>query len=97
MRDEHFGISVVEFMAAGVIPVAHRSGGIAKDIIIHEENGYLANNLEEYVAILEKLLLEFSQEQLHSIQCNMRKRVVKFSDETFATEFTKHLLFPRCC
>ncbi|GJQ12314.1 hypothetical protein GpartN1_g4105.t1 [Galdieria partita] len=90
MRDEHFGISLVEFMAAGVIPIAHRSGGVEKDIITHE------NNTEEYVAILEKLLFQLSEEQMHSIQCNMRIRVEEFSDETFAAEFTKYLLFPRC-
>ncbi len=28
MRDEHFGISVVEYMAAGAIPIAHRSGAV---------------------------------------------------------------------
>lgn len=27
MRDEHFGISIVECMAAGLIMVAHASGG----------------------------------------------------------------------
>jgi glycosyltransferase involved in cell wall biosynthesis len=27
MRDEHFGISVVEYMAAGAVPIAHNSGG----------------------------------------------------------------------
>jgi hypothetical protein len=31
------GISIVEFMAAGVIPIAHRSGGVEKDIITHEK------------------------------------------------------------
>lgn len=33
MIDEHFGIAVVELMAAGVIVVAHDSAGPAQDII----------------------------------------------------------------
>lgn len=34
MVDEHFGINIVEFMAAGVIPVTHASGGPLKDIVV---------------------------------------------------------------
>ncbi|PSS34079.1 hypothetical protein EW026_g226 [Hermanssonia centrifuga] len=34
MVDEHFGINVVEFMAAGVIPVTHASGGPLNDIVV---------------------------------------------------------------
>ncbi|KAI9438301.1 mannosyltransferase [Lactarius indigo] len=34
MVDEHFGINVVEFMAAGVIPVVHASGGPLRDIVV---------------------------------------------------------------
>ncbi len=33
MRDEHFGISVIEMMAAGLITVAHNSAGPMNDII----------------------------------------------------------------
>ncbi|KAH9983400.1 hypothetical protein BJV77DRAFT_917115, partial [Russula vinacea] len=33
MVDEHFGINVVEFMAAGVIPIVHASGGPLHDIV----------------------------------------------------------------
>ena len=39
MVDEHFGINVVEFMAAGVIPVVHASGGPLLDIVVPYEGG----------------------------------------------------------
>lgn len=34
MWNEHFGISVVEMMAAGLVVVAHNSGGPASDILV---------------------------------------------------------------
>ena len=34
MVDEHFGICVVEYMAAGAVPIAHRSAGPAMDIVV---------------------------------------------------------------
>ncbi|KAJ1648349.1 asparagine-linked glycosylation protein [Dispira simplex] len=33
MKEEHFGIGIVEYMAAGLIPIAHRSGGPQVDIV----------------------------------------------------------------
>jgi alpha-1,2-mannosyltransferase len=36
MWNEHFGISVVEMMAAGLVVIAHNSGGPKLDIIPHE-------------------------------------------------------------
>lgn len=37
MKEEHFGISVVEMMAAGLFTVAHNSGGPKLDIIKEED------------------------------------------------------------
>nr|CCA16706.1 conserved hypothetical protein [Albugo laibachii Nc14]CCA21812.1 conserved hypothetical protein [Albugo laibachii Nc14] len=47
MCKEHFGIGIVEMMAAGLIVIAHNSGGPAFDII-QEGAGYLADTVEEY-------------------------------------------------
>jgi len=33
MLEEHFGISIVEMMAAGLYTIAHNSGGPKEDII----------------------------------------------------------------
>jgi alpha-1,2-mannosyltransferase len=33
MKDEHFGISIIEMMSAGLITVAHKSAGPENDII----------------------------------------------------------------
>ncbi|BAT98087.1 hypothetical protein VIGAN_09170300, partial [Vigna angularis var. angularis] len=50
MTDEHFGISVVEYMAAGAIPIAHNSAGPKMDIVLDEDGqqtGFLACTVEE--------------------------------------------------
>jgi hypothetical protein len=36
MWNEHFGIGVVELMAAGVVTIAHNSGGPKMDIVVGE-------------------------------------------------------------
>ncbi|KAJ1970696.1 asparagine-linked glycosylation protein [Dimargaris xerosporica] len=38
MRDEHFGIGIIEYMAAGLIPIAHNSGGPKMDIVHPDPN-----------------------------------------------------------
>lgn len=59
MWNEHFGIGVVECMAAGLIMVAHRSGGPQMDIVIEEEgsrNGFLAADENEFAFAIVKIL-----------------------------------------
>lgn len=50
MKEEHFGISIVEMMAAGLIVIAHDSAGPKMDIIggASVSVGYLANNQARY-------------------------------------------------
>ena len=51
MKKEHFGISIVEMMSAGLITIAHASAGPLQDIIGVSKDaivGYLASIEQEY-------------------------------------------------
>ena len=59
MRNEHFGIAVVELMASGIITIAHNSAGPKEDIIGGTEDhvGFLAENEEDYARFVEQAML----------------------------------------
>ncbi|XP_028549576.1 GDP-Man:Man(3)GlcNAc(2)-PP-Dol alpha-1,2-mannosyltransferase isoform X1 [Dendrobium catenatum] len=89
MVDEHFGISVVEYMAAGAIPIAHNSAGPRMDIILEEDgkpSGFLASNKEEYADAILKVLRLKEAERLE-IAATARKRAEKFSEKMFYENF----------
>ena len=50
MQEEHFGIAIVEMMSAGLITLAHSSGGPLQDIIGNCENlvGHLCRTEGEF-------------------------------------------------
>src|SRR3989344_5967977 len=52
---EHFGITIVEAMSAGAIPMAVSKGG-HKEIIKHGVNGYLWNTTDELVSYTKSLI-----------------------------------------
>jgi len=49
MRYEHFGIAVVEAMAAGLLPIVHKSGGPWIDIVERGKYGRGFNSLDELI------------------------------------------------
>lgn len=54
-RNEHFGITIVEAMAAGCVPIVHDSGGPRE--IVTDEVGYKwssKNQASEYISLLTK-------------------------------------------
>lgn len=81
---EHFGISVAEAMAGGVVPLIYSAGG-HKEIIKEGENGYLWTSKQELVkktiklADDKKLLIKISQNAIFS--------AAKYSYERFEKEF----------
>ena len=81
MWNEHFGICVVELMAAGLVTIAHRSGGPKSDIIEEGKTGYLAETTEEYAQCLSRAFTEFLE--LGELRKAARRASLRYSDESF--------------
>ncbi|KAL6847293.1 hypothetical protein ACP4OV_023146 [Aristida adscensionis] len=91
MTDEHFGISVVEYMAAGAIPIAHKSAGPMMDIVLDEDGhqtGFLASEKEEYTEAIIKVL-RMPESERQEIAAAARKRAQRFSEQRFHEDFTE--------
>ena len=92
MIDEHFGINLIEMMAAGLILVTHNSAGAKDDILKNEgeKPGFLVNNENEYIAQIEEILVRYDEIKGQIISCST-KRAEKFSDEAFKDQFLMRL------
>ncbi|XP_022146800.1 GDP-Man:Man(3)GlcNAc(2)-PP-Dol alpha-1,2-mannosyltransferase [Momordica charantia] len=89
MTDEHFGISVVEFMAAGAIPIAHNSAGPKMDIVLEEDaqqTGFLATNVDEYADAIMQIVRMPEPERL-KMAAAARRRAGRFSEQKFYEDF----------
>ncbi|KAL4715406.1 hypothetical protein ACJJTC_015177 [Scirpophaga incertulas] len=91
MWNEHFGIGVVECMAAGLITVAHKSGGPLADIVCTTETsrtGFLAAEPVEYArALLEAIALPKTERA--DIIARARASVDRFSTSEFEKAFLR--------
>jgi len=99
MWNEHFGIGIVEMMAAGLLTIAHRSGGPLMDIIIEEagsRNGFLATTAQEYAAHIA-YILSMTEEGKAGIRERARSSVNLFSSQRFDSGWTHATdgLFPK--
>lgn len=88
---EHFGIGVVELMAAGLVVVAHDSGGPRADIVtLPGRVGFLAASAPEYAAAFRRVLDEMSDDERFQIGRSAREHVAgAFSDSAFAERFLR--------
>ena len=94
MWNEHFGIGIVEFMAAGVIALAHDSGGPKLDIVCKWkgiETGYRASNEEGYSKAMNTIF-SMSKRAINNMRHVARESVQeKFSEDIFEQDFIKNV------
>jgi alpha-1,2-mannosyltransferase len=82
MRQEHFGIGIVEMMAAGLLVIAHNSGGPKTDIVDPGVSGFLATSAEEFAeAIHQAMTLDKVSEE--RMRRKAMESAVRFSDTAF--------------
>lgn len=86
MYAEHFGIGNVEGLAAGLIPVVHRSGGPYLDIVVPwegEEIGFHAETEEEFALAFERVL-RMGEKEREEMRWRARESSRRFGEAEFA-------------
>ncbi|KAF9770968.1 asparagine-linked glycosylation protein [Fusarium sp. DS 682] len=88
MWNEHFGIGVVEYQAAGLISVVHDSAGPKLDIVVPidgQPTGFHATTEEEFAEGYEKAL---SLPDPLAVRLRARESAKRFTEEEFAKKWT---------
>lgn len=86
MKNEQFGIGIVEMMAAGLIILAHKSGGPKMDIIKEGETGFLACDIDSYVIMIEQIL-QMTDDEQNQIREHARDSIQRFNRLNFERLF----------
>ncbi len=82
-RAEHFGMSTVEAMSAGCVPVVINLGG-QKEIVVSGENGYLWDTESELLNLTKKLV--DNKQLLENMSKEAKKIIDFFGKEKFCKE-----------
>ncbi|CAI5444053.1 unnamed protein product [Caenorhabditis angaria] len=93
MHNEHFGISVVEAMAASTILVSNDSGGPQMDIVRDFEGkcvGFLSISREEYTETILRIV-EKSRETRDEIRKFARKSLERFGELAFENGWNREV------
>jgi glycosyltransferase involved in cell wall biosynthesis len=89
MINEHFGLSIVEGMASGLVPLIHKSGGPYMDILDGKQGiyGFYYENADEAANIIKDLLS--NEAKLKKIREKAVERSFLFSKKAFKLNFIK--------
>jgi glycosyltransferase involved in cell wall biosynthesis len=83
---EHFGMTTVEAMGAGVVPVVINAGG-QKEIVTNEKDGLLWDTQEELLSMTNRLI---DNESLwHKLSENAKQHAKDFTKEKFEESINK--------
>lgn len=85
-RAEHFGITTLEAMAAGVVPIVYDAGG-QKDIVANGQNGFLWKTKEELVSRTVQLINNY--ELLQRLSRGVETSAQKYSCIKFYEKLDK--------
>jgi glycosyltransferase involved in cell wall biosynthesis len=88
MKYEHFGIAIVEGMAAGLIPIVHKRGGPWIDIIERGKYGFGFENLEDATNIIE-FILGLGTNTLSELRSSIVEKAKVFSFNNFKLKVSK--------
>lgn len=80
-RAEHFGMSTVEAMSAGCVPIVINRGG-QKEIVSHGESGYLWNTIDELVELTAQATA--SPAMVTHVRENARTRFTTYDRQHFS-------------
>ena len=77
---EHFGLTTIEAMAAGAVPIVIEEGG-QKEIVIHEKNGFFWRTENELIKQTQRVI---SDEKLRNkLAHSARKDTARYSKKEF--------------
>lgn len=81
---EHFGITTVEAMSAGCVPLVYNKGG-QREIVEHGISGFLWNTIEELLSHTRELMADAALRNRMAAAATRRAKL--FSQEAFVSRF----------
>lgn len=86
---EGWGLTLTESLQCGVIPIVLNTSSVFADIILSGQNGFLAENKEEYIKYLDLLLHD--ETQLERMSNHALSSAYKFTPEKVGEQWLKML------
>ncbi len=84
MHDEPFGTAIVQGMAAGCVPIVHKSGGQYEDVLDHGKYGLTYEDDQELAEKIKTVLMD--EKRRLQLKEQARTRASMFTTERFSSQ-----------